>query len=61
LAVVASKVGVNAEYVCDGVNGFHAINTSQWIDEIGELIKNAELRKKLVRKGMCKFNDMICL
>jgi len=51
LAVVASPVGVNAQYVCDGVTGFHAVNTSQWIDKIGELIKNAELRKTMGQKG----------
>jgi glycosyltransferase involved in cell wall biosynthesis len=51
LAVVASPVGVNAEFVCDGVSGFHATNTSQWIDKISELIKNAELRKTMGHEG----------
>lgn len=51
LAVVASPVGVNAEYVCDGVSGFHAIDTSQWIDKIAELIKDTELRKKMGQEG----------
>jgi glycosyltransferase involved in cell wall biosynthesis len=51
LAVVASPVGVNAEYVCDGVSGFHAISTSQWIDKISELIENAELRKAMGQEG----------
>lgn len=51
LPVVASAVGVNAEYVCAGVTGFHAINTSQWIDKISELIENAELRKRMGREG----------
>jgi glycosyltransferase involved in cell wall biosynthesis len=51
LPVVASPVGVNAEYVHEGVTGFHAINTSQWIDKISKLIENAELRKKMGREG----------
>lgn len=51
LPVVASPVGVNAEYVCDGVTGFHAINASQWIDKISELIENAELRKRMGQEG----------
>jgi glycosyltransferase involved in cell wall biosynthesis len=51
LAVVASPVGVNAEYVQDGVTGFHATNPSQWIDKISELIENAELRKKMGQEG----------
>jgi glycosyltransferase involved in cell wall biosynthesis len=51
LAVVASPVGVNAEYVHDSVTGFHAVNTSQWIDKISQLIENAELRKKMGQEG----------
>ena len=51
LPVVASPVGVNAEYVHEGVTGFHAINTSQWIDKISKLIENAELRKKMGQEG----------
>lgn len=51
LPVVASPVGVNAEYVSDGVTGFHAINASQWINKISELIENAELRKRMGQEG----------
>jgi len=51
LAVVASPVGVNAEYVQDGITGFHAVDIPQWIDKISELIKNAELRKKMGQEG----------
>lgn len=51
LPVVASPVGVNAEYVCDGITGFHAINASQWIDRISKLIENAELRKRMGQEG----------
>lgn len=51
LAVVTSAVGINAEYVCDGVTGFHAVNASQWIDKISELIENAELRRTMGRQG----------
>jgi len=54
LPVVASPVGVNAEYVCDGVTGFHAINASQWIDRISKLIENAELRKRMSKEGLTK-------
>jgi len=51
LAVVASPVGVNAQYVLNGVTGFHAIDASQWIDKISELIKNAELRNRMGQEG----------
>ncbi len=54
LPVVASPVGVNAEYVCDGITGFHAINASQWVDKISELIENAELRKRMGQEGQAK-------
>ena len=51
LAVVASPVGVNAQYVLNGVTGFHAIDASQWIDKISGLIKNAELRNRMGQEG----------
>ena len=54
LPVVASPVGVNSEYVCDGVTGFHAVNTSQWVDRISSLIKNPQLRKRMGEEGLAK-------
>ena len=54
LPVVASPVGVNSEYVCDGVTGFHAVNTSQWVDRISSLIKNHQLRKTMGEEGLAK-------
>ena len=47
LPVVTSPVGVNAEYVTDGVTGYWALDNHQWIDRIGELIGNAKLRKRM--------------
>ena len=51
LPVVASPVGVNSEYVKDGVNGFYASNTLQWIDRTTHLIENAEQRKRMGALG----------
>ncbi len=51
LPVIASPVGVNSEYVCNGVMGFHASNIQEWIDRISELIGNIELRKKMSEAG----------
>lgn len=51
LPVVASPVATNAEYVCDGITGFHAINASQWIDRISELAESAELQTTMGREG----------
>lgn len=47
LPAVASPVGVNAEYVRDGVTGFHSLSTSQWVSKISELIENDDLRKQM--------------
>ena len=51
LPVIASPVGVNSEYVRNGVTGFHALNIQEWIDRISELIDNIELRKKMSEAG----------
>lgn len=44
---VVSPVGVNAEIVEDGVNGFHARTESEWVDRLLRLISDADLRKRL--------------
>jgi len=51
LPVIASPVGVNSEYVRNGITGFHASNIKEWIDRISELIDNIELRKKMSEAG----------
>ena len=51
LPVIASPVGVNAEYVDDGVTGFHAASISAWINGIGRLLDNAGLRNSMGRQG----------
>jgi len=49
LPVVASSVCVGGQYFCDGVTGFQAVDTSQWVDRISRLIENRELRERLGR------------
>lgn len=51
LPVVASPIGTNAEYVIDGVTGFHVSDMNQWIEKIGLLISDAGLRKQLGLKA----------
>ena len=51
LAVVASPVGTNSEYVKDGTTGFLAADTQQWIDKLSRLIKDTELRKQMAQAG----------
>ncbi len=51
LPVVASPVGVNAQYVQDGATGFLASDATQWVNRLGVLIENPELRASLGRAG----------
>jgi glycosyltransferase involved in cell wall biosynthesis len=51
LPVIASPVGVNSEYVHNGIMGFHASSIKEWIDRISELIDNVELRKRMSGAG----------
>ena len=50
LPVVASPVGVNAEYIRQGA-GFLAEGTSDWIDKISQLINDSKLRKQMGQAG----------
>ncbi len=47
LPVVASPVGVNAEYVQDGVTGFLASDENTWVGRIGRLVDNCMQRKQM--------------
>jgi glycosyltransferase involved in cell wall biosynthesis len=51
LPIVTSPVGVNTEYVRNGVTGYHAPNIPQWIHRVSELIDNIELRKQMADAG----------
>jgi len=47
LPVIASPVGVNSEYVVNGITGYHAFGHQQWVDRICECVENEGLRKEL--------------
>lgn len=49
--VVASPVGVYREMIRDGENGFLASNREEWAEKLLALIKNAELRRRLIEGG----------
>lgn len=51
LPIVTSPVGVNLEYVRDGITGFQASCFPEWIDKIMDLIRNTELRKQMGTAG----------
>jgi glycosyltransferase involved in cell wall biosynthesis len=48
---VISPVGVNTEIVQDGVNGFLASNTDEWVERISYLIDNPQARIEMGKKA----------
>jgi glycosyltransferase involved in cell wall biosynthesis len=47
LPVVASPVGVNAELIRNGINGYHAAAVTDWVEKLSALIKDKSLRTKM--------------
>ena len=47
LPVIASPVGTNSDYVCDGITGSFATNTGEWTNRITQLINNSQLRERM--------------
>jgi glycosyltransferase involved in cell wall biosynthesis len=51
LPVVASKVGVNADIVQPGQNGFLATSTVEWVAALGRLLEDRSLRARMGAVG----------
>ncbi len=51
IPAVVSPVGVNADIVEDGVNGFWASNSEEWLQKLHLLIESVELRQQLGEAG----------
>lgn len=49
--VVASPVGVNGDIIRDGENGLLAGTPGEWLEKLGALIKDADLRARLGSEG----------
>ena len=49
--VVAAAVGVNREIIDDGVNGLLASTEDEWVEKIGRLLSDRELRRRLAAAG----------
>jgi glycosyltransferase involved in cell wall biosynthesis len=49
--VVASAVGVNREIIQDGVNGFLASSTEEWVEKLIRLIDDPLLRARFAKAG----------
>ena len=54
IPTIMSPVGVNAEIIQDGENGFLANSEQEWITKLELLILSEELRKKLGKAGRQK-------
>lgn len=51
IPTIMSPVGVNSDIIQDGVNGFLASTTEDWVEKISLLIENEELREKMGKAG----------
>ena len=47
IPTIMSPVGVNTEIIKDGINGFLASETDEWVEKITRLIENADLRTSM--------------
>ncbi|QWC57959.1 glycosyltransferase [Erythrobacter sp. 3-20A1M] len=61
LPVVASPVGVNAEIVEDGVNGFLASSPAEWREALTVLLRDPDLRHKMGVEGRKKVEKQYSL
>jgi len=57
LPVVAAPVGVNAEIVEHGVNGFLASTDQEWREALSTLLANPELRRRMGAAGRKKVEE----
>ena len=51
IPTIMSPVGVNKDIITDGVNGFLASATDEWVNKLSTLIESAELRGEMGGKG----------
>jgi glycosyltransferase involved in cell wall biosynthesis len=49
--VVAAAVGVNREIIADGVNSFLASTPAEWVEKLGRLLGDADLRARMAAAG----------
>jgi glycosyltransferase involved in cell wall biosynthesis len=50
--VVASDVGQCRDFIQDGVNGFTAGSTSEWVEKLDRLLRDEPLRKRVAARGL---------
>jgi glycosyltransferase involved in cell wall biosynthesis len=61
LPVVASDVGVNAEIIQDGVNGFLAQSSEKWTDYMLRLLNDPSLRHQMGQLGRQRVENHYCI
>ncbi len=61
LPVAASNVGVNADIVQQGRNGYLARNEDEWLDALTRLLTDATLRKTLGQASRQRVETMYCI
>ena len=61
LPVVASPIGVNSEIVDNGVNGYLATTTDEWVTALESLMADAELRRQMGAAGRKRIEEKYCL
>ncbi|MGY6552419.1 MAG: glycosyltransferase family 4 protein [Erythrobacter sp.] len=61
LPVVASPVGVNADIVDHGVNGFLASNDEEWRSALNTLLADPDLRRRMGAAGRKKVEEQYSL
>lgn len=57
IPTVMTPIGVNAELIQDGVNGFLAADEEQWVDVLSDLIEDASLRRQVGLAGRKTVED----
>lgn len=61
LPVVASNVGVNADIVQDGKNGFLVNTSDEWVTALGKLLADSLLRSRLGLSGRQLVEQSYCI
>lgn len=61
LPVVASPVGVNRDIVREGENGFLAEGPPDWVERLGQLLADAQLRRVLGHNGRQRVERQYCV
>lgn len=61
LPAVASPVGVNSEIVQDGISGFLAVKTDEWVMSLERLLTNPDLCYRMGKEGRRRVESTYCL